>query len=93
MYEAIRNGHVEIVEYLLFEHDLCVSTSSSDSRQQSGLDIAAEKGHLDMVKLLLRAGAGTFWSPSCGLALHEAVWNGHEEGAGLLAGQDEAHDI
>jgi ankyrin repeat protein len=84
MYEAIRNGHVGIVEYLLFEHDFCVNTSSSDSRQQSGLGLAAEEGNLDMVKLLLRAGTGTFQSSSCGLALHEAVWNGHEEVAAYL---------
>ncbi|KAL3496447.1 ankyrin repeat-containing domain protein [Aspergillus germanicus] len=84
MYEAIRNGHIVVVEYLLSEHALCVNTSSSDSRKQSGLDIAAEMGDLDMVKLLLRAGAGIFSSSSCGLALHEAVWNGHEELAAFL---------
>ncbi|KAL4866902.1 ankyrin repeat-containing domain protein [Aspergillus spectabilis] len=85
MHEAIETGQIEVVGYLLFQHDFRVDDrQGSPGGQQMGLGIAAERGDLEMVKLLLKAGADIFYSGSRGLALTQAVWNNCEAVAGFL---------
>jgi ankyrin repeat protein len=74
MHEAVETGQIEVVGYLLFQHDFRVDDrQGSPGGQQMGLGMAAERGDLEMVKLLLKAGADIFYSGSRGLALTQAV--------------------
>jgi hypothetical protein len=41
---------LKVIKYLLFKHDFCINTNSSNLHKQSELDIAAEKGNLELVK-------------------------------------------
>ncbi|KAL4883890.1 ankyrin repeat-containing domain protein [Aspergillus karnatakaensis] len=61
---AVENGHLIIAEYLLFERDFLVDdTDYMVSDGETALTLAAARGDLEMVKLLLFAGADIFYSP------------------------------
>ncbi|KAL4883887.1 ankyrin repeat-containing domain protein [Aspergillus karnatakaensis] len=83
LFEAIENGHLHIAEYLLFEHDFLLQDSLATDKRMA-LGIAVEKGNIEMVQLLLRAGADIFYSSPRGSVLTVAVRNGHAELAAFL---------
>ncbi|CAL1532640.1 unnamed protein product [Lymnaea stagnalis] len=81
--EAASAGHVEVARILL-EHGAGINTHSNEFKE-SALTLACYKGHLDMVKFLLEAGADQeHKTDEMHTALMEASMDGHVEVARLL---------
>jgi len=79
--EAVQNRNLPVAEWLLSEGaDITARTNSFDS----ALQLAAQVGELEMVKLLLRHRADPNLPPAGKTPLHEAVLVGHLEVARLL---------
>ncbi|XP_055381299.1 ankyrin repeat and KH domain-containing protein mask isoform X2 [Condylostylus longicornis] len=81
--EAASAGHVEVAKVLL-EHGAGINTHSNEFKE-SALTLACYKGHLNMVKFLLEAGADQeHKTDEMHTALMEASMDGHVEVARLL---------
>ncbi|KAL2810710.1 ankyrin repeat-containing domain protein [Aspergillus granulosus] len=84
MHWAIENGHIEVVKFLLqndFRADL-----QSHSHGRAGLDIAAIRGDLEMVKVLIKAGADVLYIKGFNLSvLSEVASYGREGSEHVLA--------
>ncbi|VUZ44566.1 unnamed protein product [Hymenolepis diminuta] len=81
--EATSNGHIEVARCLI-EHGANINTHSSEFKE-SALTLASYKGHADMVKFLLDAGAShEHRTDEMHTALMEAAMEGHVEVARLL---------
>ncbi|XP_059621039.1 ankyrin repeat and KH domain-containing protein mask isoform X3 [Phlebotomus argentipes] len=81
--EAASAGHVEVAKILL-EHGAGINTHSNEFKE-SALTLACYKGHLDMVRFLLEAGADQeHKTDEMHTALMEASMDGHVEVARLL---------
>ncbi|XP_055286955.1 ankyrin repeat and KH domain-containing protein 1 isoform X7 [Moschus berezovskii] len=81
--EAASAGHVEVARVLL-EHGAGINTHSNEFKE-SALTLACYKGHLDMVRFLLDAGADQeHKTDEMHTALMEACMDGHVEVARLL---------
>ncbi|XP_022906707.1 ankyrin repeat domain-containing protein 17 isoform X2 [Onthophagus taurus] len=81
--EAASAGHVGLAKILL-EHGAGINTHSNEFKE-SALTLACYKGHLDMVKFLLEAGADQeHKTDEMHTALMEASMDGHVEVARLL---------
>ncbi|XP_030375768.1 ankyrin repeat and KH domain-containing protein mask isoform X4 [Scaptodrosophila lebanonensis] len=81
--EAASAGHVEVAKVLL-EHGAGINTHSNEFKE-SALTLACYKGHLDMVRFLLQAGADQeHKTDEMHTALMEASMDGHVEVARLL---------
>ncbi|XP_030636876.1 ankyrin repeat and KH domain-containing protein 1 isoform X2 [Chanos chanos] len=81
--EAASAGHVEVARVLL-EYGAGINTHSNEFKE-SALTLACYKGHLDMVRFLLEAGADQeHKTDEMHTALMEACMDGHVEVARLL---------
>ncbi|XP_011496279.1 PREDICTED: ankyrin repeat and KH domain-containing protein 1-like [Ceratosolen solmsi marchali] len=81
--EAASAGHVSVAKILL-EHGAGINTHSNEFKE-SALTLACYKGHLEMVKFLLEAGADReHKTDEMHTALMEASMDGHVEVARLL---------
>ncbi|KAK4881046.1 hypothetical protein RN001_004365 [Aquatica leii] len=81
--EAASAGHVELAKILLM-HGAGINTHSNEFKE-SALTLACYKGHLDMVRFLLEAGADQeHKTDEMHTALMEASMDGHVEVARLL---------
>uniref|UniRef100_A0A8C2IHQ2 Ankyrin repeat and KH domain containing 1 n=1 Tax=Cyprinus carpio TaxID=7962 RepID=A0A8C2IHQ2_CYPCA len=81
--EAASAGHVEVSRVLL-EYGAGINTHSNEFKE-SALTLACYKGHLDMVRFLLEAGADQeHKTDEMHTALMEACMDGHVEVARLL---------
>ncbi|XP_055679921.1 ankyrin repeat and KH domain-containing protein mask isoform X9 [Lutzomyia longipalpis] len=81
--EAASAGHVEVAKILL-DHGAGINTHSNEFKE-SALTLACYKGHLDMVRFLLEAGADQeHKTDEMHTALMEASMDGHVEVARLL---------
>ncbi|XP_037909760.1 ankyrin repeat and KH domain-containing protein mask isoform X3 [Hermetia illucens] len=81
--EAASAGHVEVAKVLL-EHGAGINTHSNEFKE-SALTLACYKGHLNMVRFLLQAGADQeHKTDEMHTALMEASMDGHVEVARLL---------
>ncbi|XP_048578543.1 ankyrin repeat and KH domain-containing protein 1 isoform X2 [Nematostella vectensis] len=81
--EAASGGHVGVAK-LLLENGACINSHSNEFKE-SALTLACYKGHLDMVKFLLDAGADQeHKTDEMHTALMEASMDGHVEVARLL---------
>ncbi|XP_046672408.1 ankyrin repeat domain-containing protein 17-like isoform X4 [Homalodisca vitripennis] len=81
--EAASAGHVTVAKILL-EHGAGINTHSNEFKE-SALTLACYKGHLDMVRFLLEAGADQeHKTDEMHTALMEASMDGHVEVAKLL---------
>ncbi|RZF38209.1 hypothetical protein LSTR_LSTR005570 [Laodelphax striatellus] len=81
--EAASAGHVNVAKILL-EHGAGINTHSNEFKE-SALTLACYKGHLDMVRFLLEAGADQeHKTDEMHTALMEASMDGHVEVAKLL---------
>nr|XP_044988818.1 ankyrin repeat and KH domain-containing protein 1 isoform X2 [Jaculus jaculus] len=81
--EAASAGHVEVAR-LLLDHGAGINTHSNEFKE-SALTLACYKGHLDMVRFLLEAGADQeHKTDEMHTALMEACMDGHVEVARLL---------
>ncbi|XP_031786072.1 ankyrin repeat and KH domain-containing protein mask isoform X3 [Nasonia vitripennis] len=81
--EAASAGHVSVAKILL-EHGAGINTHSNEFKE-SALTLACYKGHLDMVRFLLEAGADQeHKTDEMHTALMEASMDGHVEVARLL---------
>uniref|UniRef100_A0A8C1D4Z3 Ankyrin repeat and KH domain containing 1 n=1 Tax=Cyprinus carpio carpio TaxID=630221 RepID=A0A8C1D4Z3_CYPCA len=81
--EAASAGHVEVARVLL-EYGAGINTHSNEFKE-SALTLACYKGHLDMVRFLLDAGADQeHKTDEMHTALMEACMDGHVEVARLL---------
>ncbi|KAF5307348.1 hypothetical protein FQR65_LT07065 [Abscondita terminalis] len=81
--EAASAGHVELAKILLI-HGAGINTHSNEFKE-SALTLACYKGHLDMVRFLLEAGADQeHKTDEMHTALMEASMDGHVEVARLL---------
>ncbi|XP_021082337.1 ankyrin repeat and KH domain-containing protein 1 isoform X4 [Mesocricetus auratus] len=81
--EAASAGHVEVARVLL-DHGAGINTHSNEFKE-SALTLACYKGHLDMVRFLLEAGADQeHKTDEMHTALMEACMDGHVEVARLL---------
>ncbi|KAK9744180.1 Ankyrin repeats (3 copies) [Popillia japonica] len=81
--EAASAGHVGLAKILL-EHGAGINTHSNEFKE-SALTLACYKGHLDMVRFLLEAGADQeHKTDEMHTALMEASMDGHVEVARLL---------
>ncbi|XP_046405893.1 uncharacterized protein LOC124170897 isoform X3 [Ischnura elegans] len=81
--EAASAGHVGVAKILL-EHGAGINTHSNEFKE-SALTLACYKGHLDMVRFLLEAGADQeHKTDEMHTALMEASMDGHVEVARLL---------
>ncbi|TRY57576.1 hypothetical protein DNTS_023504 [Danionella cerebrum] len=81
--EAASAGHVEVARVLL-EYGAGINTHSNEFKE-SALTLACYKGHLDMVRFLLEAGADQeHKTDEMHTALMEACMDGHVEVAQLL---------
>ncbi|KAG1661828.1 Ankyrin repeat domain-containing protein 17 [Nymphon striatum] len=81
--EAASAGHVPIAKILL-EHGAGINTHSSEFKE-SALTLACYKGHVEMVRFLLQAGADQeHKTDEMHTALMEASMDGHVEVAKLL---------
>ncbi|XP_023050549.1 ankyrin repeat and KH domain-containing protein 1 isoform X14 [Piliocolobus tephrosceles] len=81
--EAASAGHVEVARILL-DHGAGINTHSNEFKE-SALTLACYKGHLDMVRFLLEAGADQeHKTDEMHTALMEACMDGHVEVARLL---------
>ncbi|XP_014270909.1 ankyrin repeat domain-containing protein 17 isoform X5 [Halyomorpha halys] len=81
--EAASAGHVPVAQILL-EHGAGINTHSNEFKE-SALTLACYKGHLDMVRFLLEAGADQeHKTDEMHTALMEASMDGHVEVARLL---------
>uniref|UniRef100_A0A336L5G5 CSON003381 protein n=1 Tax=Culicoides sonorensis TaxID=179676 RepID=A0A336L5G5_CULSO len=81
--EAASAGHVSVAKILL-EHGAGINTHSNEFKE-SALTLACYKGHLDMVRFLLGAGADQeHKTDEMHTALMEASMDGHVEVARLL---------
>ncbi|XP_024080647.1 ankyrin repeat domain-containing protein 17-like isoform X3 [Cimex lectularius] len=81
--EAASAGHVQVAEILL-ERGAGINTHSNEFKE-SALTLACYKGHLDMVRFLLEAGADQeHKTDEMHTALMEASMDGHVEVARLL---------
>jgi ankyrin repeat protein len=80
MHEAIENGHRDVVDFLLRRG------FNANCRQGgfTGLEVAAGKGHLEIVKVLLEAGADITRGSGFGGALWSAVYHDQEHVAAFL---------
>lgn len=76
--EAASAGHVELAKILLM-HGAGINTHSNEFKE-SALTLACYKGHLDMVRFLLEAGADQeHKTDEMHTALMEASMDGHVE--------------
>lgn len=85
LYVAAAGGHAKIVA-LLLKAGASPNAGESGSIEGTPLTVAAAKGHFEVVRLLVEAKAklsDTGYEKRT--ALHEAVWNLHEEVAVFLA--------
>ncbi|KMQ91742.1 ankyrin repeat domain-containing protein 17, partial [Lasius niger] len=81
--EAASAGHVQVAKILL-EHGAGINTHSNEFKE-SALTLACYKGHLEMVRFLLEAGADQeHKTDEMHTALMEASMDGHVEVARLL---------
>ncbi|XP_037657058.1 ankyrin repeat and KH domain-containing protein 1 isoform X3 [Choloepus didactylus] len=81
--EAASAGHVEVARVLL-DHGAGINNHSNEFKE-SALTLACYKGHLDMVRFLLEAGADQeHKTDEMHTALMEACMDGHVEVARLL---------
>uniref|UniRef100_A0A5K3ETX1 ANK_REP_REGION domain-containing protein n=2 Tax=Mesocestoides corti TaxID=53468 RepID=A0A5K3ETX1_MESCO len=81
--EATSNGHIEVARCLI-EHGANINTHSTEFKE-SALTLASYKGHAEMVKFLLDAGAShEHRTDEMHTALMEAAMEGHVEVAKLL---------
>ncbi|CDS37799.1 ankyrin domain repeat containing protein [Echinococcus multilocularis] len=81
--EATSNGHIEVARCLI-EHGANINTHSTEFKE-SALTLASYKGHAEMVKFLLDAGAShEHRTDEMHTALMEAAMEGHVEVARLL---------
>lgn len=81
--EAASGGHVNVAK-LLLERGACINSHSNEFKE-SALTLACYKGHVDMVKFLLDAGADQeHKTDEMHTALMEASMDGHVEVARLL---------
>lgn len=81
--EAASGGHVNVAKMLL-ERGACINSHSNEFKE-SALTLACYKGHLEMVKFLLDAGADQeHKTDEMHTALMEASMDGHVEVAKLL---------
>ncbi|EUC29008.1 hypothetical protein COCCADRAFT_107645, partial [Bipolaris zeicola 26-R-13] len=77
LYLAARNGHVEVFK-LVAMHDASL-VKARDADNNSVLNVAAQRGNADMVKLLLEKGAevnaddGIAISSACSIGAHATV--------------------
>ncbi|XP_014554317.1 hypothetical protein COCVIDRAFT_51124, partial [Bipolaris victoriae FI3] len=77
LYLAARNGHVEVFK-LVAMHDASL-VKARDVDNNSVLNVAAQRGNADMVKLLLEKGAevnaddGIAISSACSIGAHATV--------------------
>uniref|UniRef100_A0A8B9YTM7 Ankyrin repeat domain-containing protein 17 n=1 Tax=Bos mutus grunniens TaxID=30521 RepID=A0A8B9YTM7_BOSMU len=82
--EAGSAGHVEVARLLLLENGAGINTHSNEFKE-SALTLACYKGHLEMVRFLLEAGADQeHKTDEMHTALMEACMDGHVEVARLL---------
>lgn len=83
LHQAASAGHVGVAKILL-EHGAGINTHSNEFKE-SALTLACYKGHLDMVRFLLAAGADReHKTDEMHTALMEASMDGHVEVARLL---------
>lgn len=88
---ATFNRRKNILEYLIEERNVAVD--DVDRLSKTPLQIAAQNGYKDIVKVLLRNKASvTYKDPSGWAALHYAVRNGHEDVAKLLLEKEKTVD-
>ncbi|VEL09976.1 unnamed protein product [Protopolystoma xenopodis] len=81
--EATSNGYIDVARCLI-EHGADINTHSSEFKE-SALTLASYKGHAEMVKFLLEAGADhEHRTDEMHTALMEAAMEGHVEVARLL---------
>jgi ankyrin repeat protein len=84
IFRAVRRGDVEEVARLLDADPHPMEAGDHDD-DPSPLILAAERGHVGVVRLLLARGADVNATDSFGdTALHEAVCEGHEEVVSIL---------
>lgn len=84
LYIASQGNYIEIVEYLIL-NGADVNQARQDSSKMSSLMTAAYLGNIDVVKILINAGANVnLVSPKFGTALDNAIDGGHDEIAGYL---------
>lgn len=82
---AAKNGHIEMVQYLLNQG--VIGHNETNGSYTTGLKYASQSGYLDVVELLLKAGADL----NVDNAIHAAAFGGHlkilnpllEAGAGV----------
>lgn len=80
---AVRHGHEGWVRRLA--RDDPASVSRPDERGKAPFQIAAEEGHLDILKFLMGSGADIYeWNPENGSALHYSVKKGYTDIVRLL---------
>ncbi|KAA3681374.1 ankyrin repeat domain-containing protein 17 [Paragonimus westermani] len=81
--EATSNGHIDVARCLI-EHGCDINTHSTEFKE-SALTLASYKGHAEMVRFLLEAGADhEHRTDEMHTALMEAAMEGHVEVARLL---------
>ncbi len=73
LHEAASAGDVELVQRILAQRGSPID--SMDNQGNTALSLAVEKGHLDLVKLLMKAGA-SFKHPKNWSLLHWAAYHG-----------------
>ncbi|HYD33507.1 MAG TPA: ankyrin repeat domain-containing protein [Methylophilaceae bacterium] len=76
--DALRNGNLKVVKQYL---DNGSATANEKSFAWSALQMAADKGHLEIVKLLVEKGAELDYAHPVNkmTALHMAAYSGHDE--------------
>lgn len=70
--EAASAGHVPVAKILL-EHGAGINTHSNEFKE-SALTLACYKGHLEMVRFLLEAGADQVLIHHCSFLLYEIIY-------------------
>lgn len=81
---AAANGHVSVVS-LLLKHGVPVDLHTGTREKRTALHLAAEKGHLDVLRVLVDAGSQINAQDYLGTtSLHFAVHEGHLEAVQFL---------